>query len=80
MMTPSRRLLCVLGVYAAMADGMAQAASWMDSAANVANSLNQSNANSGTQNSTATNNSGTSLTSLAGLLNGDDKALSAGTL
>lgn len=80
MMTPSRRLLCALGVYAAMAGDMAQAASWMDSAANVANSLNQSNANSGTQNSTATNNSGTSLTSLAGLLNGGDKALSAGTM
>lgn len=63
-----------------MAGGMAQAASWMDSAANVANSFNQSNANSGTQNNTATNNSDTSLTSLAGLLNGGDKALSSGTM
>lgn len=61
MMIPSRRLLCALGVCAVMSCGMAQAASWMDSAANVANSLNQSNVNSGAQNTTATNNSGTSL-------------------
>ncbi|AHF78791.1 hypothetical protein Sant_3819 [Sodalis praecaptivus] len=80
MMTPSRRLLCALSVCIAMSCGVAQAASWMDSAANVASSLQQSNANSGGQNSTATNNNGTSLSSLAGLLNGGDKALSSGSM
>ncbi len=80
MMTPPRRLLCALSVGTAMSCGMAQAASWMDSAANVANSLQQLNANSGAQNTTATKNNGTSLSSLAGLLNGGNKALSSGSM
>lgn len=80
MMTPSRRLLCALSVCTALSCGVAQAASWMDSAANVANSLQQSYANSGGQNTPATNNNGTSLSLLGRLLNGGDKALSSGSM
>ncbi len=74
MTTTLRRLFLSLTLTATLAPALALAANWMDS---VNSALGKSGNNTG--NDTAAANGG-SLASLAGLLNGGDKALSAGTM
>ncbi|MDR7343499.1 hypothetical protein J2X14_001911 [Pantoea alhagi] len=78
MKTTLRRLALTAGVLSFMATGTALAASWQDQLNNAATQLSQQN-NSNTQSTTQgnTGQNGLSLSSLAGLLNGGDKAVSS---
>lgn len=78
MKTTLRRLALTAGVLSSMATGTALAASWQDQLNNAATQLSQQNS-SNTQDTTQgnTGQNGLSLSSLAGLLNGGDKAVSS---
>ncbi|MDU4095211.1 MAG: hypothetical protein E7H57_18365, partial [Pantoea sp.] len=77
MKTTLRRLALTAGVLSFMATGTALAASWQDQLNNAATQLSQQN-NGNTQGTTQSNagQNGLSLSSLSGLLNGGDKAVS----
>ncbi|MEA5102233.1 DUF2501 domain-containing protein [Pantoea sp. S18] len=63
------------GIAAAMVAGSASAASWQDQLSSAASQLSQQNNNTST-----TQNGGMSLSSLTGLLNGGDKAVSSNSM
>ncbi|WP_313683295.1 DUF2501 domain-containing protein [Pantoea sp.] len=74
----TQRVIWGLGMAAALVAGSASAASWQDQLSSAASQLSQ-------QNSTTTATSGTqaggmSLSSITGLLNGGDKAVSANSM
>lgn len=78
MNTTTQRVIWGLGMAAALVAGSASAASWQDQLSSAASQLSQ-------QNSTTTATSGTqaggmSLSSITGLLNGGDKAVSANSM
>ena len=78
MSTTTQRVIWGLGMAAALVAGSASAASWQDQLSSAASQLSQ-------QNSTTTPTSGTqadgmSLSSITGLLNGGDKAVSANSM
>ncbi|MBP2196349.1 DUF2501 domain-containing protein [Pantoea cypripedii] len=78
MNTTTQRVIWGLGMAAALVAGSASAASWQDQLSSAASQLSQ-------QNSTTTPTSGTqaggmSLSSITGLLNGGDKAVSANSM
>jgi hypothetical protein len=70
-MSFAKRLLCTVVVSSALLSGATFAASWQENLSSAASQLSQNN---GTQQS------GTSLSSLTGLLNGGNQSLSAGTM
>ena len=74
MKTTLRRLALTAGMLSFMATGTALAASWQDQLNNAATQLSQQN-NGNTQGNAGQN--GLSLSSLSGLLNGGDKAVSS---
>ena len=78
MKTTLRRLALTAGMLSFMATGTALAASWQDQLNNAATQLSQQN-NGNTQGTTQGNagQNGLSLSSLSGLLNGGDKAVSS---
>lgn len=68
-----------LGIAAALVAGSASAASWQDQLSSAASQLSQQNS-SNTTTSSNTQNGGLSLSSLTGLLNGGDKAVSSNSM
>ncbi|MRS20227.1 DUF2501 domain-containing protein [Enterobacteriaceae bacterium RIT692] len=69
------------GIAAAMVAGSASAASWQDQLSSAASQLSQqNNSTSNTSNTSTTQNGGMSLSSLTGLLNGGDKAVSSNSM
>ena len=70
--------ILALGIAASMLAGSASAASWQDQLNSAASQLSQQN-NSNTTSSNAQN-GGLSLSTLTGLLNGGDKAVSANSM
>ncbi|MBP2169592.1 high-affinity Fe2+/Pb2+ permease [Erwinia toletana] len=72
-----QRVLLALSISSALLAGNAAAASWQDQLNSAASQLGQQN-NSNTASNTAQ--SGTSLSSLSGLLTGGDKAVSANSM
>ncbi|MGY5958581.1 DUF2501 domain-containing protein [Kosakonia sp. BK9b] len=68
----AQRLLYSAAISSIMLTGFAHAASWQDTLTSAASQLNQ--------NSTSSQQGGLSLSSLTGLLNGGNQALSAGTM
>lgn len=66
-------LLCAATVGSALLTGFAHAASWQDTLSSAASQLSQNNASSQQQ-------GGLSLSSLTGLLNGGNQALSSNTM
>ncbi|WP_058959417.1 DUF2501 domain-containing protein [Type-E symbiont of Plautia stali] len=75
----TQRIILGLGIAAAMAAGSASAASWQDQLSSAASQLSQQNSGSTTTTS-STQNGGLSLSSLSGLLNGGDKAVSSNSM
>jgi hypothetical protein len=73
-MNTKHRLLLALSLTTVMATGSAQAAGLMDSLSSAATELSKSGG------STSNGNGGMSLSSLSGLLNGGDKALSSSSM
>ncbi|WP_447875795.1 DUF2501 domain-containing protein [Serratia fonticola] len=71
-MNTTHRLLLVLSLTTVMATGSTQAAGLMDSLSSAATELSKSGG--------STSNGGMSLSSLSGLLNGGDKALSSSSM
>lgn len=71
-MNTKHRLLLALSLSTVMATGSAQAAGLMDSLSSAATELSKSGG--------STSNGGMSLSSLSGLLNGGDKALSSSSM
>lgn len=71
-MNTKHRLLLALSLTTVMATGSAQAAGLMDSLSSAATELSKSGG--------STSNGGMSLSSLSGLLNGGDKALSSSSM
>jgi hypothetical protein len=71
-MNTKHRLLLALSLTTVMATGCAQAAGLMDSLSSAATELSKSGG--------STSNGGMSLSSLSGLLNGGDKALSSSSM
>lgn len=71
-MNTTHRLLLALSLTTVMATGSAQAAGLMDSLSSAATELSKSGG--------STSNGGMSLSSLSGLLNGGDKALSSSSM
>lgn len=71
-MNTTHRLLLVLSLTTVMATGSAQAAGLMDSLSSAATELSKSGG--------STSNGGMSLSSLSGLLNGGDNALSSSSM
>ncbi|KHJ69956.1 endopeptidase [Pantoea rodasii] len=67
-----------LGIAAALVAGSASAASWQDQLSSAASQLSQQN--NSTSTTSSTQNGGLSLSSLTGLLNGGDKAVSANSM
>ncbi|GLR11075.1 hypothetical protein COO59_15170 [Mixta theicola] len=78
MKTTLRRLALATGVISFMVTGTALAASWQDQLNSAATQLSQQNTTN-TQNGTTSQN-GLSLSSLSGLLNGGDKAVSSSSM
>ena len=74
----TQRLVWGWGIAAALVAGSASAASWQDQLSSAASQLSQQN--SGTTTTSNTQNGGLSLSSLSGLLNGGDKAVSANSM
>lgn len=72
----TQRVLLALSLSSALASGGAAAASWQDQLNSAASQLGSQN-NSGNSSSA---NGGMSVSSLAGLLNGGDKAVSSSTM
>lgn len=73
----TQRVLLALSLSSALAVGNAAAASWQDQLNSAASQLGSQNNSNTTSNA---NNGGMSLSSLAGLLNGGDKAVSSSTM
>ncbi|WP_039057569.1 DUF2501 domain-containing protein [Enterobacter sp. Bisph1] len=73
-MTFTPRLLCRVALCSAFLTGFAHAASWQDTLSSAASELSQKSAGSSSQQG------GLSLSSLTGLLNGGNQALSADTM
>ncbi|MBS0882944.1 DUF2501 domain-containing protein [Pantoea sp. JGM49] len=73
----TQRIILGLGIAAALTAGSASAASWQDQLSSAASQLSQQNSGSTTSN---TQNGGLSLSSLSGLLNGGDKAVSSNSM
>ncbi|SCB73984.1 DUF2501 domain-containing protein [Kosakonia oryziphila] len=71
----TKRLLCTAAISSALLTSFANAASWQDTLSSAANQLSQHN-----QSSTASQQGGLSLSSLTGLLNGGNQALSSNTM
>jgi len=74
----TQRLVWGWGIAAALVAGSASAASWQDQLSSAASQLSQQN--SGNTTTSNTQNGGLSLSSLSGLLNGGDKAVSANSM
>ncbi|MDZ7322560.1 DUF2501 domain-containing protein [Kosakonia sacchari] len=70
----TQRLLCSAALGSALLTGFAQAASWQDTLSSAASELSQKSTTSQSQQG------GLSLSSLTGLLNGGNQALSADTM
>ncbi|WP_336768435.1 DUF2501 domain-containing protein [Pantoea endophytica] len=70
-----QRMIWGWGIAAAMVAGSASAASWQDQLSSAASQLSQQNNSTST-----TQNGGMSLSSLTGLLNGGDKAVSSNSM
>lgn len=68
----AKRLLCTAVISSTLFIGFAHAASWQDTLSSAAGQLSQNNS--------ASQQGGLSLSSLTGLLNGGNQALSAGTM
>lgn len=75
----TQRMMWGWGIAAALMAGSASAASWQDQLSSAASQLSQQNSSSGTATSSAQN-GGLSLSTLTGLLNGGDKAVSANSM
>lgn len=76
----TQRAMWIGAVAVMLAAGSASAASWQDQLSSAASQLSQQQ-NSGSNTSTSTQqNGGLSIASLAGLLNGGDKAVSANSM
>ncbi|MBK0097973.1 DUF2501 domain-containing protein [Erwinia sp. S63] len=73
----TQRIILGLGIAAALTAGSASAASWQDQLSSAASQLSQQNSGSTTS---STQNGGLSLSSLSGLLNGGDKAVSSNSM
>ncbi len=73
----TQRIILGLGIAAALTAGSASAASWQDQLSSAASQLSQQNSGSTASN---TQNGGLSLSSLSGLLNGGDKAVSSNSM
>ncbi|VVT47198.1 Putative glycoprotein/receptor [Kosakonia radicincitans] len=71
----AKRLLCAAAISSALLTSFANAASWQDTLSTAASQLSQKN-----QSSTASQQGGLSLSSLTGLLNGGNQALSSNTM
>lgn len=74
-MKSAKRLLCSVAIASALFSSLSHAATWQEQLTSAANQLSQ---NSGS--TTTTQQSGTSLSALGGLLNGGNQALSSGTM
>ncbi|QDY40832.1 DUF2501 domain-containing protein [Candidatus Pantoea soli] len=75
----TQRMMWGWGIAAALMAGSASAASWQDQLSSAASQLSQQNSSSGTATSSAQN-GGLSLSTLTGLLNGGNKAVSANSM
>ncbi|EJL91548.1 DUF2501 domain-containing protein [Pantoea sp. BIGb0393] len=75
-----QRMIWGWGIAAAMVAGSASAASWQDQLSSAASQLSQQNNSTSNTNTNNAQNSGLSLSSLTGLLNGGDKAVSANSM
>lgn len=73
-----QRMIWGWGIAAAMVAGSASAASWQDQLSSAASQLSQQN--NSTNNTNTAQNGGMSLSSLTGLLNGGDKAVSSNSM
>ncbi len=73
-MKSAKRLLCSVAIASALLSSLSHAATWQEQLTSAASQLSQ---NSG---SASTQQSGTSLSALGGLLNGGNQALSADTM
>ncbi|WP_343552914.1 DUF2501 domain-containing protein [Pantoea sp.] len=69
-----------LGIAAIMVAGSASAASWQDQLSSAASQLSQQNNSTSNTGTNTAPNSGLSLSSLTGLLNGGDKAVSSNSM
>ncbi len=74
-MKSAKRLLCSVAIASALLSSLSHAATWQEQLTSAASQLSQ---NSGS--TTSTQQSGTSLSALGGLLNGGNQALSADTM
>lgn len=74
----TQRIILGLGIAAALTAGSASAAKWQDQLSSAASQLSQQN--SGSTTTSNTQNGGLSLSSLSGLLNGGDKAVSSNSM
>ncbi|WP_416410176.1 DUF2501 domain-containing protein [Pantoea sp. App145] len=77
MNTTTQRVIWGLGMAAALVAGSASAASWQDQLSSAASQLSQQNSTTTTSGTQA---GGMSLSSITGLLNGGDKAVSANSM
>jgi hypothetical protein len=75
-----QRMIWGWGIAAAMVAGSASAASWQDQLSSAASQLSQQNNSTSNTGTNTAPNSGLSLSSLTGLLNGGDKAVSANSM
>jgi hypothetical protein len=73
-----QRMIWGWGIAAAMVAGSASAASWQDQLSSAASQLSQQN--NSTSSTSNTQNGGLSLSSVAGLLNGGDKAVTSNSM
>ncbi|CAO95422.1 Putative glycoprotein/receptor YjjA [Erwinia tasmaniensis Et1/99] len=78
MMKAATKMILALSLSGALFSGIANAANWQDQLSSAANALGQ-NANGSGTSATGTQ-GGASLASLAGLLNGGNKSLSANSM
>ncbi len=75
-----QRSVWAWGVAAALVAGSASAASWQDQLSSAASQLSQQQNSSSATTAGSAQNGGLSLSSLSGLLNGGDKAVSASSM
>lgn len=75
-MKASNRMVCALALAASVFAGQAAAASWQDQLSSAASELSKSNATT----TSGTQSGGLSLSSLTGLLNGGNQALSSNSM
>ncbi|HEY1843336.1 MAG TPA: DUF2501 domain-containing protein [Buttiauxella sp.] len=75
-MKASNRMVCALALATAVFSGQTLAASWQDQLSSAANELSKS----GTASTSGTQSGGLSLSSLTGLLNGGNQALSSNSM